>query len=77
MTTYAWVSPEGEWLTYSESRTHTGSHKILGVTTDLSQAYVGAALPKFTQCNGVDPKTFTAILARCKIVRTVVLGGSL
>lgn len=77
MPTYAWISQEGQWLTFSESTTHTGTHKRLGMTTDLSQAYVGAMLPKFNEANGINPNTFTPIPARCKVVRTVVLGECL
>jgi hypothetical protein len=77
MPTYAWISQEGQWLTYSEQTTHTGTHKCLGLTTDLSQAYVGAMLPKFNTAHGINPNTFTAIPARCKVVRTVVLGECL
>lgn len=75
MPTYAWISPEGLWLTYGEQTTHTGTHKRLGETTDLSQAYVGAALPRFNESRGIDPKKFTAIPATVKTVRTVTLGA--
>lgn len=73
--TYAWISPNGHWLTYSESRTHTGVHKSLGQTTVLSQAYVGPELPKYNERSGIDPQNFIAIPATVLIVRTVTLGA--
>lgn len=71
---YAWISPHGEWLTYSEHTTHTGRHKRLGTTSNLSQAYVGSAIPEYNESQGVALLSFIPIPAVCTVVRTVVLG---
>lgn len=74
MKTYAWINPEGLWLTYSESMRHTGHHKILGLSQHLKDAYVGSTLPRQNRSMEVDIDKLTAIPATAKTVRTVTLG---
>lgn len=68
---FVWISPEGQWLTYYERTTHTGTHKVFGTTTELSRAFVGFQLPKANE--GVKANDYVKIPATVHVVRTVRL----
>lgn len=46
---FAWMTPRGLWLTYNETTTHTGTHKRIGTTPNIDQAFVGYKLPKHNE----------------------------
>lgn len=70
---YVWASPDGQWLTFHEQTTHTGTHKRLGVTTDINRAYVGWRLPRFNESDEGVPhhSKFTPINATKQSLRVV------
>lgn len=72
---YVWATPYGQWITYTENRTHTGTHKRLGVTDNINQAYVGQKLPESNESGADVPDVIhlVRIPAITKTVRVVQL----
>jgi len=66
-----WINHEGKFLVVSESTTHTGRHVRGSFTDDLNIAFVGYALPKFTDH---ETKNLELIAVPAWVERKVTIG---
>jgi hypothetical protein len=77
---FAWIHPDGRWLTYSEYTTHTGTHRKAGLTNEIDKAYTAPFSPwqgrvreRITSDDGLDHTKLTQVPVLVKQLREVRL----
>lgn len=77
---FAWIYPDGRWLTYSEYTTHTGKHRKAGLTNEIDKAYTAPFSPwkgrvreRITSDDGLDYTKLTQVPVLVKQLREVRL----